>query len=150
MGLIEKAKSMFMESEDDEYEEGTSVQGIEEEKVEIKYRGITTFKQVKEVCDCLRKDFPVVINLQSASSDVICRVTDYLSGVLDAIDGEIVAIGVNMWICTPKNVVVEGKYVEQIQQEVEDKGYNKRFPTRLTPSDAPTTQMPTSPYNTKR
>lgn len=150
MGLIEKAKSMFMESEDDEYEEGTSVQGVEEEKVEIKYRGITTFKQVKEVCDCLRKDFPVVINLQLASSDVICRVTDYLSGVLDAIDGEIVAIGVNMWICTPKNVVVEGKYVEQIQQEEEDKGYNKRFPTRLTPSDAPTTQMPTSPYNTKR
>lgn len=146
MGFLEKAKNIFTYAEDEDYGLTPSTETAEvaeEEKVEIKYRGINSFKQVKEVCDCLRKDFPVVINLQSATPEVICRATDYLSGVLDAIDGDIIAIGINMWICTPKNVVVEGKYVEAIQQDV-DKG-NKRFMPRV-PQELPPADIPVSPY----
>jgi FtsZ-interacting cell division protein YlmF len=146
--LRDKARKLFLVNDetDDEIESELS---SKEEQIEIKYRGVNTFKQVKEVCECLKKDFPVIINLQSATPEIIGRVTDYLSGVLDAIDGEIVAIGVNMWVCTPKNVVVEGKYVELIQQEIEEKGFTKRPNNRASMDDTFVAQ-PSSPYGTKR
>lgn len=92
--VINKVKKLFVLNDD--IDDENLEEGVQEEKIEIKYRGINSFKQVKEVCDCLRKKYPVIINLQSATPEVVGRVTDYLSGVLDAVDGEIVAIGVNM------------------------------------------------------
>lgn len=153
--FLKKAKHIFMVTDEDEEleEEVSETEAVsEDEKIEIKYRGITSFKQAKEVCDCLRKNYAVVINLQSTSKDVIGRVTDYLSGVLEAIDGEIVAIGINMWICTPRNVVVEGKYAEQVIQEFEEKNQNqnKRFNGNNRPQQDNYSQQELSPFGNKR
>lgn len=149
---FEKIKKVFVEEEYEDDDDAVGELGgeqpaVEEDKIEIKYRGINSFKQVKELCECLRKQYPVVINLQSAAPDLVVRVTDYLSGVLDSIDGEIVAIGVNIWMCTPRNVVVEGKYVELVQQEAENKSY-KGYPNRTANEPAQETML-TSPYGRK-
>lgn len=145
--LINKAKKFLLPIDDmDEDEEFEQVPA--EEKLEIKYRGVNSFKQVKEVCDCLRQEYPVIINLQSATQEVIVRVTDYLSGVLDAIDGEIVAIGVNMWVCTPKHVLVDGKFVELIHQEAEEKAFAKRGNNRSS-QESSYSPAAASPYHSK-
>lgn len=151
MGLIDKVKGVFMVAEDDELEEevvaGESLS--EEDKIEIKYRGITAYKQAKEVCECLRKNYPVVINLQTTSPEIVGRVTDYLSGVLEAIDGEIVAIGINMWICTPHNVIVDGRFAEHVRQEVEDNNQQKKFSNRPNQNNS-YNNAEVSPFGNKR
>ena len=151
MGLIDKVKNVFMVAEDDETEEELASNEVlsEEEKIEIKYRGITSYKQAKEVCDCLRKNYPVVINLQTTSPEIVGRVTDYLSGVLEAIDGEIVAIGVNMWICTPHNVVVDGRFTEHVAQEVEENSQPKKFNNRPNQNNS-YNNAEVSPFGNKR
>ena len=67
------------------------------------------FSEATQVVDYLRKRNTVVLNLKRITKDQAKRVADFVSGAVYAIDGNMQNIGGGNFLCTPKNVNVEGK-----------------------------------------
>ena len=59
--------------------------------------------------DHLKSRNSVVVNLKRVTSDQAKRIIDFLSGCIYAIGGTMQKIGVGIYLCTPKNVNVQGK-----------------------------------------
>ena len=49
------------------------------------------------------------------------RIIDFLSGTVYAIGGDLQKIGVGIFLCTPKNVNVEGSITDEDNKKQEDK-----------------------------
>ena len=54
----------------------------------------------------------VVVNLKRVTADQAKRIIDFLSGCIYAIGGNMQKVGVGIYLCTPKNVNVQGKISE--------------------------------------
>ena len=54
----------------------------------------------------------VVVNLQRVTADQGKRIVDFLSGTIYAIGGDMQKIGNGIFLCTPRNMNVEGKITE--------------------------------------
>ena len=67
------------------------------------------YSDAQDIADCLKENYPVFINLQRLEKSQAKRVVDFLSGTIYAIDGDIKRVGTNLFLCTPKNINVQGK-----------------------------------------
>lgn len=77
-----------------------------------------SYDEVGEIADHLRERKCVVINLQRISIDQGKRIVDFLSGAVYALNGEIQKIGINIFLCTPSNVDIQGTISEMFHHEV--------------------------------
>lgn len=75
------------------------------------------YSESQAIADHLKSRNSVVVNLKRVTSDQAKRIIDFLSGCIYAIGGTMQKIGVGIYLCTPKNVNVQGK----ISDEREDK-----------------------------
>lgn len=66
----------------------------------------TKFDDVQRIADCLRNDEPVIINFEKADSDVVQRITDFISGTLYALGGTAQSVGQDILLCATKAVDV--------------------------------------------
>ena len=66
-----------------------------------------------QVADYLRMRNAVVLNLKRVTKEQAKRIADFISGVIYAIDGSMQNIGGGNFLCTPRNVNVEGKLSEE-------------------------------------
>ena len=57
-----------------------------------------------------------VVNLKRVTSDQAKRIIDFLSGCIYAIGGTMQKIGVGIYLCTPKNVNVQGKISDETEK----------------------------------
>ena len=81
------------------------------------------FSESQQIADHLKKRNPVVVNMKRVTSEQAKRIIDFLSGTVYAIGGDLQKIGVGIFLCTPKNVNVEGSISEEDgnrKQEDED------------------------------
>ena len=53
-----------------------------------------------------------MVNLKRVTSDQAKRIIDFLTGTLYAIGGDLQKLGNGIYLCTPKNVAVQGKMTE--------------------------------------
>lgn len=67
------------------------------------------FSESQQIADHLKNRNSVVVNLKRVTSDQAKRIIDFLSGCIYAIGGTMQKIGVGIYLCTPKNVNVQGK-----------------------------------------
>ena len=80
------------------------------------------YSESQEIADHLKARNSVVVNFKRVTTDQAKRIIDFLSGTLYAINGDLQKIGDGIYLCTPKNVSVQGKITEDNKN---DKNANK-------------------------
>ena len=81
------------------------------------------YSESQTIADHLKKRNSVVVNLKRVTSDQAKRIIDFLTGCVYAIGGDLQKLGTGIYLCTPKNVSVQGKMTDQEQitkKKVED------------------------------
>lgn len=81
------------------------------------------YSESQQIADHLKNRNSVVVNLKRVTSDQAKRIIDFLSGCIYAIGGNMQKIGVGIYLCTPKNVNVQGKISDEAEKnktEVEE------------------------------
>lgn len=71
------------------------------------------YSESQQIADHLKSRNSVVVNFKRVTSDQAKRIIDFLSGTLYAIGGDLQKIGGGIYLCTPKNVNVQGKITEE-------------------------------------
>ena len=71
------------------------------------------FSEAQQIADHLKNRNSVVVNLKRVTSAQAKRIIDFLSGCIYAIGGNMQKIGVGIYLCTPKNINVQGKMTEE-------------------------------------
>ena len=80
-----------------------------------------SFSESQAIADHLKSRNSVVVNLKRVTSAQAKRIIDFLSGCIYAIGGNMQKIGVGIYLCTPKNVNIQGKITDETEK-VETKG----------------------------
>ncbi len=98
-------------SSEDEYynisNEDASVEGGEGSKLILLEP--RAYSESQQIADHLKSRHTVVVNLKRVTTDQAKRIVDFLSGTVYAIGGELQKIGGGIFLCTPKNMDVQGK-----------------------------------------
>ena len=66
------------------------------------------FSESQQIADHLKKRNTVVVNMKRVTAEQAKRIIDFLSGTVYAIGRDLQKIGVGIFLCTPKNINVEG------------------------------------------
>ena len=78
------------------------------------------FSESQQIADHLKKRNTVVVNMKRVTAEQAKRIIDFLSGTVYAIGGDLQKIGVGIFLCTPKNVNVEGTISEEDGKKQEE------------------------------
>ena len=113
---LSKLKKMIVEEIDDEEEEevtkvSTSGTG---KMILLEPRA---YSESQQIADHLKNGNTVVVNMKRVTADQAKRIVDFLSGTVYALSGDLQKIGAGIFLCTPKDVDVEGAITDD-----EDKG----------------------------
>ena len=79
------------------------------------------YSEAESIATSLKQRNSVVVNLKRVTSDQAKRIIDFLSGCIFAIGGSMKKIGVGIYLCTPKNVTVQGAITEDSDKKVSKK-----------------------------
>jgi cell division inhibitor SepF len=102
-------------AEDEFYEsEATPIENANNKMILLEPRA---YSESQQIADHLKNRNSVVVNLKRVTSDQAKRIIDFLSGCIYAIGGTMQKIGVGIYLCTPKNVNVQGKISEDNKEE---------------------------------
>lgn len=95
-----------------EYEREELVTGSENKMILLEPRA---YSESQQIADYLKNKSAVVVNLKRVTPDQAKRIVDFLSGALYAIGGDLQKLGGGIFLCTPKNINVEGKITDDAQ-----------------------------------
>lgn len=113
---LDKLKEMFS-GESNKREEISNEEYIDENGKVCASRMILleprAYSESQQIADYLKNKSAVVVNLKRVTPDQAKRIVDFLSGTLYAISGDLQKLGGGIFLCTPKNVNVEGKITEE-------------------------------------
>ena len=70
------------------------------------------YSESQQIADHLKKKNTVVVNMKRVTPDQAKRIVDFLSGTVYALGGDLQKIGGGIFLCTPKNVNVEGQITD--------------------------------------
>lgn len=76
-----------------------------------------SYEETQEIADHLRSRRPVIVNLQRVRSDQAIKIVDFLSGTVYALNGNIVKIGPNIFLCTPDYIELQGTITEMLSDD---------------------------------
>lgn len=104
---LSKLKKMIVEEIDEEEEEeiakvSTSAVG---KMILLEPRA---YSESQQIADHLKNGNTVVVNMKRVTADQAKRIVDFLSGTVYALSGDLQKIGAGIFLCTPKEVDVEG------------------------------------------
>ena len=71
------------------------------------------YSESQQIADHLKNRNSVVVNLKRVTQEQAKRIVDFLSGTLYAIGGDLQKLGPGIFLCTPKNINVQGKMSEE-------------------------------------
>lgn len=78
------------------------------------------YSESQTIAEHLKKRNSVVVNLKRVTSDQGKRIIDFLTGCIYAIGGDMQKLGGGIYLCTPKNVSVQGKISEQDKKNADE------------------------------
>ena len=79
------------------------------------------YSESQQIADHLKARNTVVVNLKRVTSDQAKRIIDFLAGTIYAIGGDLQKIGGGIFLCTPKNVNVEGAITDDDEKSKKSK-----------------------------
>ena len=109
MALTSKLKKMIVEDiegDDEEVESTNKVPTTGSGKMILLEP--RAFSESQQIAEQLKKRNTVVVNMRRVSPDQAKRIVDFLSGTVYALGGDLQKIGGGIFLCTPKDVDVEG------------------------------------------
>lgn len=110
---LDKFKNFLSGKEDDMDDTG---EYYNEEKNDSENKMILleprAYSESQQIADYLKNRSAVVVNLKRVTPDQAKRIVDFLSGTLYAIGGDLQKLGGGIFLCTPKNINVEGKITD--------------------------------------
>lgn len=104
---VDEIEEEFYTITQKEYKEAEEANGSKMILVEPR-----AYSESQTIADHLKKRNSVVVNLKRVTSDQAKRIIDFLTGTLYAIGGDLQKLGNGIYLCTPKNVTVQGKMTE--------------------------------------
>ena len=96
----------------EEYEDDNGVAGSKMMLLEPR-----AYSESQQIADHLKNRNSVVVNLKRVTAPQAKRIIDFLSGCIYAIGGSMQKIGVGIYLCTPKNVNVQGKITDDSEKK---------------------------------
>ena len=78
------------------------------------------FSESQQIADHLKNRNTVVVNMKRVTAEQAKRIIDFLSGTVYAIGGDLQKIGGGIFLCTPKNVDVEGSITDEDGSKKQD------------------------------
>ena len=112
--LFETKEEDVVDSNEDEYytvSESDAKKGIQSNKmILVEPRA---YSESQTIADHLKARNSVVVNIKRVTSDQAKRIIDFLSGTLYAINGDLQKIGEGIYLCTPKNIDVQGEITDE-------------------------------------
>ena len=78
------------------------------------------FSESQQIADHLKSRNTVVVNMKRVTAEQAKRIIDFLSGTVYAIGGDLQKIGGGIFLCTPKNVNVEGSITDEDNKKQDD------------------------------
>ncbi len=79
------------------------------------------YSESQTIADHLKSKNTVVVNLKRVTANQAKRIIDFLTGTLYAIGGDLQKIGPGIYLCTPKDVKVQGSISDGDEKEIKDK-----------------------------
>ncbi len=124
-----KLKKLFSDGEDnlvgteDEYYNSSEEEALKEaDKMGNKMILMEprAYSESQQIADHLKNRNSVVVNLKRVTSAQAKRIIDFLSGCIYSIGGKMQKIGIGIYLCTPKNVNIQGKISDESEKEKND------------------------------
>ena len=129
MGLVKKVKDWFQQDSESE-----TIEPVAEEYYSLSQEQLIdnggskmvlleprAMSESQQIADHLKNRNSVVVNLKRVTSEQAKRIIDFLTGCIYAIGGDLQKLGNGIYLCTPKNVSVQGKMSENEKvKKVED------------------------------
>ena len=78
------------------------------------------FSESQQIADHLKSRNTVVVNMKRVTAEQAKRIIHFLSGTVYAIGGDLQKIGGGIFLCTPKNVDVEGSITDEDSNKKQD------------------------------
>ncbi len=72
----------------------------------------------KDICDHLRSNRSIVMNVEDIETQIAQRIVDFLSGAVYSLDGNIQKVSSGIFLATPSNVDIMG----DIKEDLHNKG----------------------------
>ena len=85
------------------------------------------YSESQQIAEHLKKRNTVVVNLKRVTSEQAKRIVDFLSGTLYAIGGDLQKLGPGIFLCTPKNINVQGKMTDEEEKKSRTKNDDVEF-----------------------
>lgn len=122
---LSKFKTMFSDVEEDDEEEEEEKKEKEEPNKNTNGKMILleprAYSESQQIADHLKKKNTVVVNMKRVTADQAKRIVDFLSGTVYALGGDLQKIGAGIFLCTPKNVNVEGAITDDDDKNKKNK-----------------------------
>ena len=116
----EDSEEDILESEEEYYEVSTKgkdkdfdINAVGNKMILMEPR---SFSETQAIADHLKKRNSVVVNLKRVTSAQAKRIIDFLGGCIYAIGGNMEKIGVGIYLCTPKNINVQGQITDDSEK----------------------------------
>ncbi len=74
-----------------------------------------TYDEAQDVCDHIKSQRPVIINLESMDRTVAQRIMDFVSGACYTLNGNLQRVTNNIFIIAPENIDVAGDFREELK-----------------------------------
>jgi cell division inhibitor SepF len=72
----------------------------------------TCYEDAEEICDHIKEEKPVVINLEKVEYTIAQRIMDFLSGTCYSLEGSIQKVTNNIFVIAPENVEISSELEE--------------------------------------
>lgn len=119
--MMKKLTQWFLDDVNEEYEENAESidkQEVNQQMKKAKKAGnissIVTkrpnsYTEIYETADYLKRNYPVILDLNRNSPEIINNIMDFLGGVVYAIDGIIVEASTNTYLFLPHGISIESE-----------------------------------------
>ena len=74
-----------------------------------------TYDEAQDVCDHIKSQRPVIINLEQMDRNVAQRIMDFVSGACYTLNGNLQRVTNNIFIIAPENIDVAGDFREELK-----------------------------------
>lgn len=76
-----------------------------------------SYDEAQDICNHLKGNKPVVINLEDLEKDIAQRIIDFLSGSVYALEGSIQKVSNGIFLLAPNSVDVMGDFSEEMDHK---------------------------------
>lgn len=87
----------------------TTVMNTENKNAKVHLFEPRVFSETQDIADELKNERATLVNLSKVDAGPKKRIVDFLSGTVYALNGDIQKVGNDIFLCTPKSVIVEGE-----------------------------------------